>query len=89
MISNPNGDTDRQTDTEIGQERQIPGLVQGERVLVDVDHEVSSGGVVHDEADVIVGLEAALDLHQEGVLGPPDQLQDPPLSHQAVGREVT
>lgn len=53
-------------------------------MVVDVDHEVSSGQVLHDEADVVAGLEAAVQAHQERVSGRVDHLEDPLLAHQAA-----
>lgn len=61
-----------------------PGLGLGEHVVVDVDHEVAAGKVLHDEADVVAGLEAAVQVDQERVSGGVDHLEDPLLTHEAA-----
>lgn len=61
-----------------------PGLGLGEHVVVDVDHEVAAGKVLHDKADVVAGLEAAVQVDQEGVSGGIDHLEDPLLTHEAA-----
>lgn len=63
--------------------RCTPGLGLGEHVVVDVDHEVPTGQVLHDEADVVAGLEAAVQVDQERVSGGVDHLEDPLLAHEA------
>lgn len=60
-----------------------PGLGLGEDVVVDVDHQVSTGQILHDEAHVVAGLEAAVEVDQEGVSGGVDHLKNPLLAHQA------
>ena len=45
-----------------------PGLIVGENVLFDEQvHEISSGNVVHDQIEVIVVLERALETDNPGV----------------------
>lgn len=60
-----------------------PGLGLGEDVVVDVDHQVSARQVLHDEAHVVAGLEAAVEVDQEGVSGGVDRLKNPLLAHEA------
>lgn len=61
-----------------------PGLGLREDVLVDVDHQVAARQVLHDEAHVVTGLEAAVEVDQEGVSRGVDHLEDPLLTHEAV-----
>lgn len=58
-----------------------PGLRLREDAGVDVDHEVSTRGVLHDEAHMLRRLEAAVQVHQEGVPRGIDGLKDPLLAH--------
>lgn len=51
---------------------------------MDVDHEVAARQVLHDEADVVAGLEAAVQVDQERVSGGVDHLEDPLLTHEAA-----
>lgn len=61
-----------------------PGLSLREHIRVDVDHQVAAWQVLHDEADVVAGLEAAMEVDQEGMSGGVDHLEDPLLAHQAA-----
>lgn len=61
-----------------------PGLGLGEDIVVDVDHEVAARQILHDEANVVAGLEAAVEVHQKRVSGRVDHLEDPLLAHEAV-----
>lgn len=61
-----------------------PGLGLREDVLVDVDHQVAARQVLHDEAHVVTGLEAAVEVDQEGVSRGVDHLEDPLLTHEAA-----
>lgn len=51
---------------------------------MDVDHEVAAGKVLHDEADVVAGLEAAVQVDQERVSRGVDHLKNPLLTHEAA-----
>lgn len=70
-------------------ERRIiqPGLGLREDVLVDVDHQVAAWQVLHDEAHVVAGLEAAVEVDQEGMSGGVDHLEDSLLAHEAAEEE--
>ena len=59
-----------------------PGL--GEDVCVDVHHEVSSGRVFHDEADVGVGLEAGEHVDEERVAHGVGHLEDALLGQERL-----
>lgn len=62
-----------------------PGL--GEDVSVDVHHQVSSGSVLHDEAHVLLRLEAGEEVDQERVAHAVHRLKDTFLTHQTGGGE--
>lgn len=62
-----------------------PGLGLSEDVLVDVDHQVAAWQVLHDEAHVVTGLEAAVEVDQEGMSRGVDHLQNSLLAHEAAG----
>lgn len=70
-------------------ERRIiqPGLGLREDVLVDVDHQVAAWQILHDEAHVVAGLEAAVEVDQEGMSGGVDHLEDSLLAHEAAEEE--
>lgn len=54
-----------------------------EHVAVDVQHQVPAGRVLHDEAHVFGRLEAAEQVHKEGVPRAGHSRQDSLLAHQA------
>lgn len=56
----------------------------GENVRVDVHHQVSSGSVLHDEADVGLCLEAGEEVHQEGVSDRVGGLEDALFGEQGL-----
>lgn len=60
-----------------------PRLILGEDAGVNVGHEVSPGGVGHHEAHVVGRLEAAVQVHQERMLGDVDHFEDPLFTHEA------
>lgn len=61
-----------------------PGLGLGEDVLVDVDHQVTTWQILHDKAHVVSGLEAAMEVDQEGMSRGVDHLEDSLLTHEAA-----
>lgn len=67
-------------------ERRInkPGLGLSEDAVVDVDHQVTTWQILHDEAHMVTGLEAAVQVDQEGVSRGIDHLEDPLLTHEAA-----
>ena len=72
-----------------GRLRDSHGAGLGEDVGVDVHHQVPPGGVLHDEAHVLLGLEARKQVDQEGVAHAVHRLEDTLLTHQAGGRETS
>lgn len=62
-----------------------PGLGLREDILVDVDHQVAAWQILHDEAHVVAGLEAAMQVDQEGMPRGVDHLEDSLLTHEAAG----
>lgn len=49
---------------------------------MNVGHQVSSRGVRHHEAHVLLSLEAAVQIDQEGVTGSIDDFKDPLFTNQ-------
>ena len=60
------------------------GARLGEDVCVDVHHEVAAGGVLHDEADVRLRLEAREHVDEEGVAHRVGHLEDALLGQEGL-----
>ena len=71
-----------QAEDDTGRIENGPGLA--EDVGVDVHHEVAAGGVLHDEADVGVRLEAGEHVDEEGVPHRVGHFEDPLLGQQRL-----
>lgn len=60
-----------------------PGPFLAEDVGVNVFHEVASRGVGHHKAHMVCSLEAAMQVHQEGMLRSVDYFKDPLFAREA------
>ena len=58
------------------------GLI--EDVVMDVHHEVTPTGVLHNEADVLTRLETRKQIHQKGMPHTSGRFEDTLLSHKAL-----